>query len=70
MSVIVPNDLWKDVRRHYGRAAKRLAKFIEKHPEQHDCIAPTGEAVMELGKLLRALSRANAEEEKGKDTQS
>jgi hypothetical protein len=64
MTVIVPDDLWKDVRKRYRRCARRLSKFIETHPEQHDCIAPTGEAVMELGKLLRALSKANKDEQK------
>lgn len=64
MSVIVPDDLWQDVRKHYRRAAKRLANFIEKHPEQHECIAPTGAEMMKLGMLLRALAKANKDEEK------
>lgn len=66
MSVIVPDDLWRDVRKHYGRAAKRLAKFMEKHPEQHECISPTGKEMMRLGRLLRALAIANREEQKGR----
>jgi hypothetical protein len=62
MTIIIPDDIWKDVRKKYGRCARRLSEFIETHPEQHQCIAPTGEAVMDLGNLLRALIKANKDE--------
>jgi hypothetical protein len=62
MSVIVPDDLWKDMEKRYARTAKRLTRFIRLHPDQHKCISPTGVAVMDLGKLLRALAKANRQE--------
>lgn len=62
--VIVPDDIWKDVRKRHKRCLQKLSRFIEEHPEQHKCIAPTGKEMMELGRLLRALSRANRKEEK------
>lgn len=64
MPVIVPDDLWRDVKKHYTRSARRLASFIETHPEQHECIEPTGTSLMKLGNLIRALSRANKAEKK------
>jgi hypothetical protein len=66
MSVIVPDDIWREVRQHYARASKRLGRFIETHPEQGNCIAPTGKEMIKLGELIRALTRANkAEKQQG-----
>lgn len=62
--MIVPDDLWKELSGHVGRAAKRLGRFIQTHPEQGKCIAPTGEEVLRLRTLVRALTKANRAEKR------
>lgn len=64
MSVVIPDDLWRQVCRHTKRASRHLGEFIQSHPDEK-CIAPTGEELLALKHLVKALHRANREE-KGK----
>lgn len=64
--MIVPDDLWKELSGHVGRAAHKLGRFIQTHPEQGKCIAPTGDEMLRLRALVRALTKANKDEKKGK----
>lgn len=60
--IIIPDDVWVKIARSHTKTVRAYMKFVATHPEQCECINPTGAAIKRHGNLIVAIEDANTAE--------